>query len=229
MTAAKKRLAKKAAKVQAKPKRVQPIKVRPPLEETFPESMLEQGMLDNAKHEAFCRRYVLHLNQSRAAREAGYADSAAGNAGWKMAAMPAVRARIKQLQSAMFAVEEMEAAELVARLSRVARANIQTMYDQDGNLLKPHQMSEQDAAGIAGIEVEERLERNELGEVVGQFPVVKVKVRDPVPAMIALAKIRGLITAGDAAVNVQVNFVDRMAAAEARVAARRQVAIGKAA
>ena len=74
----------------------------------------------NERMERFCRAYVAGGNGAQAAREAGYAPSAARRQAHRLLRRPDIRQRVHQLQQAI--------ADDACRDSRVLMAKLETVY-----------------------------------------------------------------------------------------------------
>ena len=80
--------------------------------------------LDNPKWEKFCQNYVTDPNGIRAYKAAGYSvksDDVAGAAAARLLANVRVKARIRELNDAIYSETIMSAAEMQATLSAIAR------------------------------------------------------------------------------------------------------------
>lgn len=105
------------------------------------------------------------------------------------------KARIDFLVQRAWAAESMSAGEVVARLARLARVDVRDVFDENGQFRAPQTLSDQGAAAVAGVEsMEITSGTGENQRTVGV--VQKVKLRDPLPALRALAEIGGLIKRG---------------------------------
>lgn len=83
----------------------------------------------NDRQEAFCLRYVVHFNATKAAQEAGYAERTAYQQGYRLLQRQDVQERI----AALFEPMKAEAAEVSARLAAQARGLAPTEWTEDAN------------------------------------------------------------------------------------------------
>ncbi len=105
---------------------------------------------------------------------------------------PAITQRIDALVQRKWAAEAMTGGEIIARLARIARVDVRDVFDERGAFRAPQTLSDQGAAAIAGVESAEiTAGSGDDQRVIGT--VQKVKLRDPLPALKALAEIGGLI------------------------------------
>lgn len=158
---------------------------------------LADGMfpLRNPKHEIFAKEYARTKNGQKSALAAGYTPNSASSRGSQLLNDSVVKARIDFLVQKAWAAESMSAGEVVARLARLARVDVRDVFDENGQFRPPQTLSDQGAAAVAGVEsMEVTAGSGEDRRVIGT--VQKVKLRDPLPALRALAEIGGLIKRG---------------------------------
>lgn len=165
------------------------------------------------KIEAFCLAYVRTLNSAQAARDAGYSVKTARTQGSKLLTKGDVIARVKDLTDEKFRALHMSADETIARVSMIARADVRKLYGPDGELKPVHELSDEAAAAVAGIETDEL--RNADGDIIGK--VRKVKYRDPTQSLRMLAEYHRLLRAPDEGVDALANaLADRLKSARMR-------------
>jgi phage terminase small subunit len=95
--------------------------------------------LDNQQHELFAQSYVAVCgNAAEAARQAGYSDEggAAKVRGWELLARPDVAARVDELSSERFRLVQIEAADVLRELIRIAMSDVAAAFDPHTNTLK---------------------------------------------------------------------------------------------
>lgn len=121
--------------------------------------MFEQGELDNPQHELFCREYVIDFKSGRAARAAGYSPDNCDQQGYMLKLRPEIRARIKELTRKKLTRADCTADRVMQELARVAFASVKDMFDEEGNLIPVHELPDDVACTISGIDVEYKVER----------------------------------------------------------------------
>jgi phage terminase small subunit len=119
-----------------------------------------------------------------AAIAAGFSENGARNRAYLLLQDDDVRRQIKELTGKAFDRAEMGAQETISRISRIARSDIRHVQDAAGRYLHPNDLDDEGAACIAGIEIEDDGEGGTIR---------KVKLRDPMPALVALAKYHRVI------------------------------------
>jgi phage terminase small subunit len=159
------------------------------------------------KQQRFVEEYLVDLNATQAAIRAGY------NA--KTARAQASRLLTKvNISDAIFEGRQLTADRLevtqervLKEFARLAFLDIRKAFDKDGNLLPIHDIDDDTAAALAGIEVEEMFEgKGGDREKVGTLR--KIKLADKKGALDSLAKHLGMfIDRGVIDVNVQKAYV----------------------
>jgi len=140
-----------------------------------------------AKQRRFVAEYLIHMNATRAAKTCGYHPKMAA----QLLAKPSIKAAI-----ATGTAKQLEKAELTAqmvkdRLRLLAFQDIRQLFDADGNLRPVHELTDDAAAMVGGIEV--IIKNAEAGDGVTDR-VHKIKVVDPVKPLEMLAKHFKLLT-----------------------------------
>lgn len=172
----------------------------------------------NERHEAYCLLRAAGSMQSRAYLEAGFkpARHAAKKGAWELEHDPKIQARIAELRAERFKRLHMDVDEVLARVAMLARLDSRTLYDDKGNLRPLHELSEEEAAAIGGIETLEEFEGTGKDRVkVGD--VRKVRLRDPMPALRLLAEHKKLVKAPEEGLNALAGAIaERLKAARER-------------
>lgn len=106
--------------------------------------------LANEKHEAFARHYARTFNAEKAA----LAVDMHPRTGSMLAARPEVQARIAELNDSKLRAADITAERVMLELGRVAFADVRKVFRDDGTLIPIHELSDDAAASIAGIEHE---------------------------------------------------------------------------
>jgi phage terminase small subunit len=128
--------------------------------------------LSNERHEQFCRHYVAHGNAERACQQVGYHPDNARHLQIK----PHIAARITELSDTLLKASDITAKRVMLELGRVAFSDMRKLYRPDGAMVPIHELDDDTAAAIAGLEFEERLEketREEVDLVTGEVTQVK--------------------------------------------------------
>jgi phage terminase small subunit len=153
------------------------------------------------KQRRFVSEYLKDPNATRAAIKAGYSPRTARQMGAENLTKPAIKAPV-QAQIAKF---DIESEDILRGISRLAHSDLRKLYDEHGSLLPIHQLPDDVAAAIAGIEVVTRT-------IPGSDPVevehvVKIKLWDKTRALEMAGKYKKLFTE-----RVELDVSDRLAA-----------------
>lgn len=148
----------KAAKPKAKAvKRVATQKTQGNRQATLPESTQRTAL--TAKQEAFC---VAHLTAPSAAAAwrvaydaSGMSDGAIYVAACKLLKNPKVVQRLAELRAPALASAQITVERVLTEAARLAFADVRQLYRPDGSLIPPHELSDDVAAAISGIDVQE--------------------------------------------------------------------------
>jgi phage terminase small subunit len=172
------------------------------------------ALLDK-RHEAFAQHYCVHGHAGKAAAAVGLRAIR----GAQLLRRPEVVKRIQELNAEQFAHVGVTAETIKGELARVAFASVRDLYDDEGNLLAPHELSDDVAATIAGIDVEVRKEASgTYGAPHREYQVVKVRRVDKMAALGLLARHFKIVGAEDDGVNALANaLADRLNAAKRRI------------
>jgi phage terminase small subunit len=128
------------------------------------------------RRERFAREYVVDLNATAAAIRAGYSPKTAQPQASRLLSNAMVAARVEQLKAEIAAKYNLTVERTVKQIARIAYGDPRILYDSNGNMKPVHELSEDAAALLAGIETEQIFEgKGKEREYVGDL--VKVKVR----------------------------------------------------
>jgi phage terminase small subunit len=152
-----------------------------------PQSLASMAMALTPKQAAFVREYLVDLNQTKAAERAGYPSKSAATQGSRLFRNVQVRAEIDKALSRRAARVEVTADEVLRELKRIGLSDIRQAYTEGGRLKGIHEMPEDVARAIGGVETEELFEgegrdRERAGDTV------KVKFWPKVQALELLGK-----------------------------------------
>jgi phage terminase small subunit len=113
--------------------------------------------LDNKQHELFAQTYVaVYGNAAEAARRSGYAEDTARQQGWELLNRPEVSQRVDELSSELFARAQVEAADVLRELIRIAMADVALAFEPGTNTLKNiHDIPVELRRAVSSVKVEE--------------------------------------------------------------------------
>lgn len=134
----------------------------------------------NAKQRLFCLEYLKDLNGAQAAIRAGYSAKTARNIASENLAKPDIMELIAKLQAERAQLVKVDAAILLKHLDDERTADINDLYDDDGNLLPIREWPLVWRQGlVAGIETEGSAVTDPFtGDKVLKSRVTKIKLLD---------------------------------------------------
>ncbi len=135
--------------------------------------------LSNEQHERFARIYAQRFDRRAAADAVGYTYGSAD----VLCTRVEIRERVRELSEAMLTVADITAERVMLELGRIAFRDTRKAFDADGKLLPMHELDNDIAAALAGVEHEIRTERGKprkemdlaTGEMVEVTPRVEVR------------------------------------------------------
>jgi phage terminase small subunit len=139
----------------------------------------------------FVIEYLKDLNATQAANRAGYSEKTAAEQGCRLLRNVKVRAAIEAAQAEMAKKLEVTRERVLKEAARLAFSDHRKMFDDAGRLKPIHDLDDDTAAAIAGIEVVERAVPG--GEGRTEF-VHKIKFWDKNSALDKLCRHLGLAT-----------------------------------
>jgi len=120
------------------------------------------------KQKRFGDEYLVDLNRTQAAIRAGYAANSANEQGSQLLAKPAIQHYIQERQKQIKDKLEITQEMISREYAKIAFIDIRKFYDANGRLLLPHELDDDAAASLAGIDVD---------EIWGYEPQAEAKVK----------------------------------------------------
>jgi len=136
----------------------------------------------------FSEEYVVDYHITDAGKRAGIQGDNVNVNAWKMLQLPDVKAYISELRQGQSERTIVTADRVQAEISRLAFSDIRDYYDDNGLLLSPKQLSDDAAAALSGIEIDEMFDK--FGNKIGDTK--KVKLYDKLNALDKLARRLGM-------------------------------------
>lgn len=141
----------------------------------------------NARQQAFVAEYCVDLNATQAAIRAGYSERTAYSQGQRLLKHVEVAAAIREAQEKREERTQVSQDQVVFELARIAFGDVRALFDEEGRLRRPHELTAEVAAAISSIEVV-TVSRGE-GEVEH---VAKVRAWNKLKALELLGKHLGM-------------------------------------
>ena len=139
------------------------------------------------RQEQFAREYLIDLNGTQAATRAGYSAKTANEQAVRLLANVSVQSLIAELQAARSKRTEITADRVLQELARIAFFDFRKLYRQDGSLKAVHELDDEAAAVLAGVDVVEMAGGAKIGggEGIEHMPMFtkKTKIPDKVAAL----------------------------------------------
>lgn len=129
----------------------------------------------------FAQEYVKNgRNATKAAIKAGYKEDSARTTGSEMLTIPAVKKYVDAYSLDLMAQLELSTFTLANELKNIALSDYREFFDEHGELIPIHKLSDRAAAALSGIEIED--------DRMGLTTTKKIKTYDKTSALTALAK-----------------------------------------
>lgn len=148
----------------------------------------------NKKQAQFVKEYLIDLNATQAAIRAGYSAKTADRIGPELLGKTCVAEAIRLEMEARSKRTEISQDRVLQEYAKLAFLDPRKFYDEQGNLIPVHQLPEDVAAALAGMDVAtERVGRDEDGKPE-LATVRKIKLADKKGALDSVARHLGMFT-----------------------------------
>ncbi len=107
------------------------------------------------KQERFVQEYLIDLNATQAAIRAGYSAHTANEQGARLLTNVSVRSAVEEAKKSRAERTEITQDRVLQELARIAFFDLRRLYREDGSLKAPHELDDDAAAVLAGIDVVE--------------------------------------------------------------------------
>lgn len=141
----------------------------------------------SAKERLFVNEFIRTSNVTKAAKAAGCSAKSAAQAGSRMYKRVNVKAAIDARLEKAADKAELKAADVLAEMRKLAFANLKGAFAEDGSLLPMHEMPDDVAAALIGVETDEIFGGRGRKKVKVGY-TRKVKLIDKVRALEMLGK-----------------------------------------
>lgn len=126
----------------------------------------DEGRSVNQRQAAFVREYLVDLNATQAATRAGYSAKTAHVIGHELLRKPEIAEAVSIAQHERGQRTEITADRVLKELARIAFFDIRKLYDEAGNLKKPHELDDDTAAALVGIDTQETSTNGEDASII---------------------------------------------------------------
>lgn len=139
----------------------------------------------NAQQTRFVAEYLATLNATQAAIAAGYSRKTAEQQGSRLLSNAKVRKAVESGKAKQLERADLSATRVLEELRRLSFSDLRTLFDAKGNLRPVHELTQEQAACIASLEV---VKRNLTAGDGQSDTIIKVRVWDKTRALEMLAK-----------------------------------------
>jgi len=139
------------------------------------------------KQKLFVKEYLVDLNATQAAIRAGYSEKRAQEIGYQLLQKTTVSNSIQKALARREKRTEVTSDMVVRELARIAFSDTRKLFNEDGSMKLPHEMDDDTAAALAGVDT---FEESDRGTIIGYTR--KVKRWDKTRALELLGKHLGM-------------------------------------
>lgn len=107
----------------------------------------------NEKQKRFIAEYLIDLNATQAAIRAGYSEKTAASQGERLLKNAEIGAIVADKTQKRLEQADLTAARVLEEMRRLAFSDVRNLFDDAGNIKPLKELSAEDAACIAGLEV----------------------------------------------------------------------------
>lgn len=138
----------------------------------------------------FANEWLIDFNATRAAIAAGYSENTATEQGSRLLTNVKVMEYLADKQSKLAIKHNMTLDIVVSEYKKIALFDIRKCFDENGDLIPIHELDDDTAGGIAGIEVYEEKGSGEE-ETFTSAKTKKIKISDKRAALDSICKVLG--------------------------------------
>lgn len=143
----------------------------------------------NPKQQRFVHEYLIDLNATQAAVRSGYSERTAKQQGSRLLTDADVAAAVAAGKAKQLGTADLSAARVLEEVRRLAMSDVRCLFDEHGNLRSIRDLTDEQAAAVAGLEV---VIKNVAAGDGHTDTVHKIKVWDKPKALEMLMKHLGL-------------------------------------
>jgi len=142
------------------------------------------------KKKLFVKYYCVSWNGTQAAIEAGYSEKTAAEQASRLLRNVNIQEAIQKYMNKLTEEAEIEVVDVLDGLKRLAFLDIRKLYNDDGSAKKIHELDDDIALALAGIDVNEISTGDATIEIIGK----KYKLSDRTKALELLGKYLKMFT-----------------------------------
>lgn len=161
----------------------------------------------------FVDAYIKSLDATASAIAAGYKASGAHVTASRLMHRPRVKAEIERRLQKATAKADITAERVLQEYARIAFGDLRQFYNEDGTLKAIHELDDDAAAALAGVDIEETI----IGDGAGVQRTKKIKRWDKTKALDSLARVLSMF---NDTVTLKGDFADKLVKARERAQKR---------
>lgn len=136
----------------------------------------------------FCQEYCVDFNGTQAAIRAGLSEKSAKVQASRLLTKDNIRTEVKRITTERLTQIGVNPLRILTEYTRIAFGDLRKLYDENGRLKAPHELTDEEAAMLSSIEVYEEFGYDKEGEKTHIGDTKKVKLWDKPKALEALAR-----------------------------------------
>jgi phage terminase small subunit len=145
------------------------------------------------KQQRFVEEYLIDLNATQAAIRAGYSEESARSIGSENLTKPDIQSAIAEARAKLTEAAQITQERVLREYAKLAFLDIRKAFDEDGNLKSIHEIDDDTAAAISGIEID--VKSTELdGDALNTSRIHKLKLSDKKAALDSIGRHLGMFT-----------------------------------
>lgn len=146
--------------------------------------------LKSDKQRLFVQEYLIDLNATQAAIRAGYSEHTAKDIGCENLAKPNIQAAIQEAMAKRLERTQLSQDKTLREYARLAYSDPRKFFKKDGSLIPIHELDDDTAACIGGIDIQEHWEGT--GNDAELIKTKKIKIIDKLGALRDVGKHQGI-------------------------------------
>lgn len=142
------------------------------------------------KKKRFCDEYLIDFNGTQAAIRAGYSEKTANEQAARLLANVSIQEYLNEKKKKLAEKSDISLEKVLNEYAKIAFTDIRLFYNEDGSLKNVHQLSDEAAATLAGVETDDLFEGyGEERKLIGQTK--KIKRWDKTKALDSICRVLG--------------------------------------
>lgn len=146
----------------------------------------------NARQQRFVEEYLVDLNGTQAATRAGYSPRTANEQASRLLADVNIQAAVSAARAKQSKRTEITADRVLQEFARIGFSDIRTIFTPEGSLRPVSELTPDEAACLASVEVVTRTLPGREGEAAGVEYTHKIRLADKVAALTKIGQHLGM-------------------------------------